>query len=60
MENQEQNQDQPQEQPKVVSVDVRFLQDLTNYLITKPYNEVSHFVDVLTGKNIPVDTTSEE
>ena len=49
MENQNQEAQQP-EQPDVVQVERRFLQEILNYLTTKPYQEVHQFVDVLTGR----------
>jgi hypothetical protein len=45
MENQEQTQE-----VEFIKVDKRFLQEILNYLSTKPYNEVHQFVDVLVGR----------
>lgn len=53
-----------EDQPKFVKVDARFLQAIMDYLVTKPYQEVQHFVEILmAGKDnfAPVpDTEAKE
>jgi hypothetical protein len=39
-----------QAKPETIPVSIKFLQNLVNYLQTKPYVEVHEFIDVLVNK----------
>lgn len=39
-----------QKAPEYAQVPIAFLQEILDYMKTKPYQEVFHFIDVLTGR----------
>ena len=48
-----------QNQVQVVKVDINFLNEIKNYLETKPFNEVHHILNPLLGYNKIQNTTSD-